>query len=98
MPKSMRRFLTYGATVVAIALPMTFALAGPASAASLTSSDGTVTLNTTGTVTAGPYSSGQTINISVICQHDYEQCQPGGRGVPERRRRHQGSRVRRPER
>jgi len=82
MPKSMRRFLTYGATVVAIALPMTFALAGPASAASLTSSDGTVTLNTTGTVTAGPYSSGQTINISVIANTTMNNASLAAAGFP----------------
>ena len=65
MRKSMGRFLTYGTAMLAIVLPVTFALAGPASAATLTSNDGTVTLTTNGTITSGtPYSSGQTISIS----------------------------------
>ena len=65
MRNPMRHALTYGAATVAIALSLTFGLAGSASAATL--SNGTVTLTTTGTVTTGkPYSSGQTLNISVV--------------------------------
>jgi len=69
--------------MVAIALPITFAFAGMASAATLTSSDGTVTLTTTGTVTAGtPYSSGQTINISVTANTTMNNASLAAAGFP----------------
>jgi hypothetical protein len=63
MGKLTRHALTYGAAVLAIVLPVTFALAGPASA-STSLSNGVVTLTTNGAV-GTPYSSGQTVTITV---------------------------------
>ena len=63
MRKPMRRALTFGAAMLATALPLTLASAGSASADTI--SNGTVSLNTSGPVAPGPYSSGQSISISV---------------------------------
>ena len=49
--------------MLATALPLTLASAGSASADTI--SNGTVSLSTSGTVAPGPYSSGQTISVSV---------------------------------
>ncbi len=49
-----------------VSLPVVFAFAGPASAQSTLNNGGPVSLVTTGTVTPGPYSSGQTINMQVV--------------------------------
>jgi hypothetical protein len=59
-----RRLLTAITVGLVAALPLAFVLSGPASADSL--SNGTVSINTTGTVTSGtPYSSGQLVNVVV---------------------------------
>ena len=81
MRNPMRHALTYGAATVAIALALTFGLAGPASAATL--SNGTVTLTTTGTVATGkPYASGQTLNISVVANTTMDNASLTAAGFP----------------
>ncbi len=69
-----RHVLAALAAGVALALPLALVFSGPASAATLTSSDGTVSLNTSGTITGGsPYSSGQIISISVTANSTMNQ-------------------------
>ena len=59
-----RRLLTAVTVGLVAALPLAFVLSGPASADSL--SNGTVSINTTGSVASGtPYSSGQLVNVVV---------------------------------
>ncbi len=64
MRKARTHALTLGAAFLAVVLPIVFVFAAPASANTLSNSN--VTQSTTGTVTSGtPYSSGQTIQVSV---------------------------------
>ncbi len=55
-----------GAATICGAVLMLGIGAGAAGASTLTSSDGNTSLSTQGTVTAGPYSSGQPINVNVV--------------------------------
>jgi len=81
-----RHVLTALTAGVAAALPLALVFSGPASASTLTSSDGTVALtttNSTGTPAPGtPYSAGQTVNIAVTMNPTMNQASLETAGYP----------------